>query len=324
MGNSARGRIMKTVVVTGGAGFLGSHIVHRLIGDPHVEKVVVIDSLLTGDLSNLPEDEKIEFHQTDVIDTRASDFKRKISEIYHLACPASPIHYERNPVHTLKSAVIGTMNMLDVATAHEAKILITSTSEVYGDPAMSPQYESYNGNVPINGTRSCYDEGKRAAESLAFDYWRMYKTRIKVARLFNTYGPNMKEDDGRVVSNFIVQAIHGLPLTVYGDGSQTRSFCYVDDMIEALFRFMDTNYDVKGPINLGNPDEYTIKEIAETISRAVGIDNEVTHRSLPSDDPRQRKPAIGLAQEVLNWTPHVTLKEGIRLTVQYFRNRIGD
>lgn len=320
---------MKKVMVTGGAGFLGSHIVNRLVADKSVEEIVVVDSLLTGTKDNIPLSPKVRFYEQDVIELDSSEcFNVEYDEIYHLACPASPIHYEKNPIHTTLSAVIGTLNVLKLATACDAKVLITSTSEVYGDPLVTPQSEVYNGNVPINGPRSCYDEGKRCAESLCFDFWRKHRTKIKVARLFNTYGPNMLEDDGRVVSNFITQALKGLPLTVYGSGSQTRSFCYVSDTIEALFRFMRTDYHVTGPINIGNPKEMNIMELAIVISKEIGSTSdkkvEIIHKDLPVDDPQRRNPDITLAKEQLGWEPVVELVDGLVKTIKFFREKLTE
>lgn len=313
---------MKNIIVTGGAGFLGSNLINALLKDKDVQSIVVVDSFLTGSSANLPANGKLRLITKDVIDVKVGDFEL-VDQIYHLACPASPVWYERDPVHTIKSAFIGTLNMLEVAKAKEAKILITSTSEVYGDPEVSPQKESYNGNVPINGTRSCYDEGKRAAESLAFDYWRMYRTEIKIARLFNTYGPNMLEDDGRVISNFIVQSLKGLPVTIYGDGSQTRSFCYVDDTVDFLLKFMSSDRHITGPINVGNPVEFTIKEMAEKVALMVGNFTGTTPKfvfnKLPSDDPKQRKPDITKAKELLGWEPSTSLEEGLENTIKYFK-----
>lgn len=305
------------ILVTGGAGFIGSHLIDRLMADGH--EVICVDNFYTGHKRNIlkwlnhPYFELIRHDITEPIRLEAD-------QIYHLACPASPVHYQYNPVKTIKTNVLGTMNMLGLAKRVKARILLASTSEVYGDPEVHPQTEDYRGNVNPIGIRSCYDEGKRVAETLAFDYHRQNGVDIRVARIFNTYGTRMLENDGRVVSNFIVQSLKGIPLTVYGDGSQTRSFCYVSDLVEGLIRLM--NGEHIGPINLGNPDEYTILELAQKIQHMVNPEAEIIFKPLPEDDPKQRQPNITLAKTWLSWQPTVPLAEGLKLTVQDFRDRV--
>jgi UDP-glucuronate decarboxylase len=307
------------ILVTGGAGFIGSHLIDRLLEDEH--EVICLDNFYTGHKRNLlrwlnhPYFELIRHDITEPIRLEAD-------QIYHLACPASPVHYQYNPVKTIKTNVMGTLNMLGLAKRVKARFLLASTSEVYGDPEVHPQTEEYRGNVNPIGIRSCYDEGKRVAETLAFDYHRQNDVEIRVARIFNTYGPRMLENDGRVVSNFVVQALRNQPLTVYGEGSQTRSFCYVSDLVEGLMRLM--NGDHTGPVNLGNPDEYTILQLAQAVQQMVNPDVEIKFETLPQDDPRRRKPDITRAKTWLGWQPTVPLKEGLQLTVEDFRTRIGD
>ncbi len=305
------------ILVTGGAGFIGSHLIDRLMEAG--EEVVCLDNFYTGRKVNVvkwldhPYFELIRHDITEPI-------RLEVDQIYHLACPASPVHYQYNPVKTIKTNVLGTLHMLGLAKRVKARFLLASTSEVYGDPEVHPQPEDYRGNVNTIGIRSCYDEGKRVAETLAFDYHRQNDVDIRVARIFNTYGPRMLENDGRVVSNFVVQALRGQPLTVYGDGSQTRSFCYVSDLVEGLMRLM--NNDHIGPINLGNPDEYTILELAQSIQGMVNPDTEVQYKPLPQDDPRRRQPDITRAKELLDWTPTIPLAKGLEHTIDDFRNRI--
>lgn len=305
------------VLVTGGAGFIGSHLIDRLMVQGH--EVVCLDNFYTGHKRNLlkwldnPYFELIRHDITEPI-------RLEVDQIYHLACPASPVHYQYNPVKTIKTNVMGTLNMLGLAKRVKARFLLASTSEVYGDPDVHPQPEEYRGNVNCIGIRSCYDEGKRVAETLAFDYYRQNNVDIRVARIFNTYGPRMLENDGRVVSNFVVQALRGIPLTIYGDGSQTRSFCYVSDLVEGLMRLMNNEYI--GPVNIGNPGEYTILELAKTIQTMVNPDTELVYKPLPQDDPKQRQPDITRAKTWLDWEPTIPLQEGLKLTIEDFRNRI--
>ena len=306
---------MQIHLVTGGAGFLGSHLIDRLIeaGD----EVICLDNYFTGRKANIarwighPRFELIRHDVTEPI-------KLEVDRIWHLACPASPIHYQFNPVKTAKTSFLGTYNMLGLARRVGARLLLASTSEVYGNPDVHPQPESYWGSVNPIGVRSCYDEGKRIAETLCFDYQRMNDVEVRVARIFNTYGPRMLPDDGRVVSNFIVQALRGEPLTLYGDGSQTRSFCYVSDLIEGLIRLM--NGEHTGPINLGNPDEFTIRQLAELVRMQINLELQLVEKPLPQDDPQQRQPAIDLAREQLNWQPTVSLEQGLAPTIGSFRN----
>ncbi|SEH63705.1 UDP-glucuronic acid decarboxylase family protein [Magnetospirillum fulvum] len=309
----------KRVLVTGGAGFLGSHLCERLLDDGC--DVLCADNLFTGTKDNIAHllgNPYFELMRHDV----TFPLYVEVDEIYNLACPASPVHYQRDPVQTTKTSVHGAINMLGLAKRVGAKIFQASTSEVYGDPEVHPQTENYRGSVNPIGPRACYDEGKRCAETLFFDYWRQHGLRIKVARIFNTYGPRMHPDDGRVVSNFIVQALEGRPITLYGDGSQTRSFCFVDDLIEGFLRLMATGDDVTGPINIGNPREMTVRELAEMVVAMVGSKSGIVFQPLPADDPLQRRPDITLAKETLGWTPKVTLEEGLERTIAYFRARM--
>jgi UDP-glucuronate decarboxylase len=307
----------KRTLVTGGSGFIGSHLCKRLLDMGH--DVLAADNFYSSDRHNvheLLENPRFELIRHDV----TFPLYVEVDEIYHLACPASPVYYQRDPVQTTKTCVHGSINMLGLAKRLGARILLTSTSEVYGDPAVHPQSESYWGNVNPIGIRSCYDEGKRAAETLFFDYHRQHGLPIKVARIFNTYGPKMQPDDGRVVSNFIVQALKGEPLTVFGDGSQTRSFCYIDDMVGGLISLMNSPREVTGPINLGNPGEFTMIELAKQVMALTDSDCELQHLPLPADDPVRRKPDISRAQQVLGWEPAVPLSEGLARTVDYFRD----
>lgn len=309
----------KKILVTGGAGFLGSHLCEKLLGQGH--EVLCVDNYFTGNKSNilpLLDNAKFELLRHDV----TFPLYVEVDEIYNLACPASPIHYQHDPVQTTKTSVHGAINMLGLAKRVGAKILQASTSEVYGDPVQHPQQETYWGNVNPIGIRSCYDEGKRCAETLFFDYHRQHHVQIKVMRIFNTYGPRMHPNDGRVVSNFIVQALRGEDLTIYGDGSQTRSFCYVDDLIDGMIRLMNTDPQVTGPINIGNPVEFTILELAKQVISMVDSGSAIVTKPLPNDDPKQRKPDIALARSVLDWEPKVALHEGLKPTVDYFRSVI--
>ena len=306
----------KRILVTGGAGFLGSHLCTRLLEQGH--EVLCVDNYFTGSRHNLVpllDNPLFEFMRHDV----TFPLYAEVDEIYNLACPASPIHYQHDPVQTTKTSVHGAINMLGLAKRTGARILQASTSEVYGDPTVHPQTEQYRGNVNPIGFRSCYDEGKRCAETLFFDYRRQHDLGIKIARIFNTYGPNMHPDDGRVVSNFIVQALRGKPLSIYGDGNQTRSFCYVDDLIDGLIRLMGTQHEITGPINLGNPVQFTIRELAEQVVTLTGTVSGLVFEPLPEDDPMQRQPDISLAQEQLDWTPSVQLQQGLISTIAYFR-----
>ncbi len=312
--------IRKRILITGGSGFLGSHLCERLLQDGH--DILCLDNFFTGTKDNivhLLHNPHFELIRHDV----TFPLYVEVDEIYNLACPASPIHYQFDPVQTTKTCVHGAINMLGLAKRVKAKILQASTSEVYGDPQVHPQPESYWGSVNPIGYRSCYDEGKRCAETLFFDYRRQHDLRIKVARIFNTYGPRMHPNDGRVVSNFIVQALRNQPLTLYGDGSQTRSFCYVDDLVEALVRLMATADDFAGPVNTGNPGEFTIRELAEKILAMTGSSSTLTCKPLPSDDPLQRRPDISLAREVLDWEPKISLEEGLEPTIAYFERLLS-
>ena len=307
---------MKRILVTGGAGFLGSHLSKLLLDQGH--EVVCVDNFYTGDKRNIHE----------LLDYKNYELLRhdvtfplyiEVDEIYNLACPASPIHYQSEPVQTIKTSVHGAINMLGLAKRTGAKILQASTSEVYGDPEIHPQTEDYWGRVNPIGARSCYDEGKRCAETLFFDYYRQHDLLIKVARIFNTYGPNMHPQDGRVVSNFIVQALAGLPITIYGTGQQTRSFCYVDDLVKGLVSLMDSSDEITGPINLGNPEEFTISELAERVLARTKSKSTLNYMPLPEDDPRQRKPDITMANELLGWSPEISLEDGLPKTIDYFQ-----
>lgn len=309
----------KRVLVTGGAGFLGSHLCERLINDGH--DVICLDNFFTGSKDNIAHLLSNPFFEVMRHDVTFPLYI-EVDEIYNLACPASPIHYQYDPVQTTKTSVHGAINMLGLAKRTGAKIFQASTSEVYGDPLIHPQPESYWGNVNPIGTRSCYDEGKRCAETLFFDYYRQHQLKIKVARIFNTYGPRMHPGDGRVVSNFIVQALKNEPITIYGEGNQTRSFCYVDDLIEAFIRFMDTENEITGPINLGNPNEFTILELAKIVIQMTSSKSELKLLPLPSDDPKQRQPEISLAQNTLGWQPQVALRDGVARTIPYFQELI--
>jgi UDP-glucuronate decarboxylase len=313
---------MKRVLITGGAGFLGSHLCKKLLGNGH--EILCVDNFFTGRRSNITEflsNPRFEVMRHDV----CFPLYVEVEEIYNLACPASPIHYQFDPVQTTKTSVHGAINTLGLAKRIKAKIFQASTSEVYGDPTIHPQTEDYWGNVNPVGIRSCYDEGKRCAETLFFDYYRQHNLRIKVARIFNTYGPNMHPNDGRVVSNFILQALKGEDITVFGDGKQTRSFCYVDDMIDAFVRFMDTPDNVTGPINLGNPHEFSILELAQMIIELTSSKSKIVFQPLPEDDPVQRQPDVSFARKALTWKPSVTLEEGLKETIRYFKRLIqGD
>ncbi|OYX42147.1 MAG: NAD-dependent dehydratase [Rhodobacterales bacterium 32-67-9] len=307
--------ISKRVLVTGGAGFLGSHLCERLIDAGH--DVLCIDNYFTGRRANVAHligNPRFEIMRHDV----TFPLYVEVDEIYNLACPASPIHYQHDPVQTTKTSVHGAINMLGLAKRLRAKILQASTSEVYGDPTVHPQTEGYWGNVNPIGFRSCYDEGKRCAETLFFDYHRQHALRIKVARIFNTYGPRMHPQDGRVVSNFIMQALAGAPITIYGEGTQTRSFCYVDDLVDGLIRLMETGDEITGPMNIGNPVEMSIRELAEAVIELTGSTSELIHQPLPHDDPVQRQPDIGFARRALDWEPKVKLRDGLKRTITYF------
>jgi UDP-glucuronate decarboxylase len=317
---------MKKILVTGGAGFLGSHLCDRLVAQGH--EVIALDSLFTGSQNNLQgliANPLFKFVKHDVVDTLTVKAlgADTLDEIYNLACPASPVHYQYDPIHTMKTSVLGAINMLELARSTGAKVFQASTSEVYGDPSVHPQPEDYWGNVNTIGIRSCYDEGKRAAETLFFDYQRTHKLRIKMVRIFNTYGPRMAADDGRVVSNFIVQALRGEDLTVYGDGTQTRSFCYADDLVEGFIRLMNADDNVVGPINLGNPGEFTMIELAEKVLRLTGSKSKLIHMPLPQDDPKQRRPDITKAKQYLNWEPTVPLEQGLVRTIAYFKEALA-
>ena len=313
---------MKTILVTGGTGFLGSNLCYRLVNDGH--KVICMDNNYTGRMSNINDllsCDNFRFIKHDICETFSID--EHLDQIYNLACPASPPAYQgKHSITTTKTCVFGAINMLELAKVHQATILQTSTSEVYGEPLMHPQVESYRGNVNPIGIRACYDEGKRCAESLFFDYYRHEGVDIKVIRIFNTYGPNMDPHDGRVVSNFICQALKGENITIYGNGLQTRSFCYVDDLIEAMVRMMNSQKGFTGPVNTGNPGEFTIKELAEKVVAQTGSLSKIVYKDLPADDPTQRRPDISLAKAKLDWEPHVCLDEGLKRTIEYFRKEI--
>ncbi len=309
----------KTILVTGGAGFLGSHLCEKLLARGH--RVVCLDNFFTGSKENIAPFLKNSLFSLIDHDV-CNPFHMKVDEIYNLACPASPIHYQSDPVRTTKTGVLGAINMLSLAHANQAKILQASTSEVYGDPQVHPQHEGYWGNVNPIGRRSCYDESKRLAETLFMDYFWQHNLPIKLARIFNTYGPNMHPEDGRVVSNFIVQALQGKPLTIYGDGSQTRSFCYVDDLVDGLMTLMSTDLAITGPINFGNPSEFRILELAELVLKMTGSSSKIIFHPLPLDDPKQRKPDITLARNTLAWAPKISLEEGLSSTIAYFKKII--
>lgn len=311
---------MKRILVTGGAGFLGSHLCDRLIQDG--EDVICVDNLFTGrkdNIRHLLSHPNFEFIRHDITEPTYIE----VDQIYNLACPASPIHYQYDPIKTAKTCVMGTMNMLGLAKRVKARVLQASTSEVYGDPEIHPQSEEYRGCVNPIGIRACYDEGKRMAETFCFDYYRQHNVHIKVARIFNTYGPRMRTNDGRVISNFIVQALMGEDITLYGNGQQTRSFCYVDDLIEGLIRLMNSESDFVGPCNLGNPREFTMLQLAELVIQTTGSLSKITYLPLPQDDPMQRRPLIDLAQKRLGWTPKIQLEEGLEETIKYFKTVIG-
>ncbi len=313
--------LQKRILITGGSGFLGSHLCEKLLEKK--ANVICVDNFFTGTRSNIEHligDKRFEIVRHDV----TFPYYVEVDEIYNLACPASPIHYQHDPVQTTKTSVHGAINMLGLAKRVKAKILQASTSEVYGDPNVHPQTEDYWGHVNPIGTRSCYDEGKRCAETLFFDYWRQHRLRIKVARIFNTYGPRMHPNDGRVVSNFIVQALLNRDITVYGEGTQTRSFCYVDDLIDGLLRLMSSPDEIIGPINIGNPTEFTILELAKTIIELTGSRSRIVHRAPVDDDPRQRRPDISRANAVLSWNPKTPLKEGLKKTIAYFERLLAD
>jgi UDP-glucuronate decarboxylase len=313
--------LQQRILVTGGSGFLGSHLCERLLGEG--ANVICLDNFFTGTRMNVEHllgNKRFELIRHDV----TFPIYLEVDQIYNLACPASPIHYQHDPVQTTKTSVHGAINMLGLAKRMKAKILQASTSEVYGDPSVHPQTEDYWGHVNPIGLRSCYDEGKRCAETLFFDYWRQNQLRIKVARIFNTYGPRMHPNDGRVVSNFIVQALLGKDITIYGDGSQTRSFCYVDDLIDGLMRLMATEDSVTGPINIGNPNEFSILELASAIIDMIGARSKIVRRPLPENDPRQRQPDITLAKKQLAWEPHTQLKEGLTRTIVYFEKLLAE
>lgn len=310
---------MKTILITGGAGFLGSNLCEKLLKQDN--KVICVDNLYTGkekNIEHLLNNPNFKFIKHDVINPL--EIEEHIDEIYNLACPASPPFYQADPIGTTKTCVFGIINMLELAKKNNAKILQASTSEVYGEPEVHPQVETYRGNVNPIGIRSCYDEGKRAAESLMFDYHRLYNIDIKVIRIFNTYGPKMNPDDGRVVSNFIVQALRGEDITVYGDGTQTRSFCYVDDLLEGMVRLMNSN--LTGPVNIGNPGEFTMLELASKVIQFTNSTSKIVHRPIPSDDPTRRRPNISLAKEELHWEPLINLDCGLKQTIEYFKDNI--
>lgn len=310
---------MKKILVTGGAGFLGSHLCDRLVEQGH--HVLCVDNYFTGSKKNIEhllDSKNFEVIRQDV----CFPLYVEVDEIYNLACPASPVHYQHDPIQTTKTSILGAYNLLGLSKRTGAKILQASTSEIYGDPRVHPQPEEYWGNVNPIGPRSCYDEGKRAAETLFFDYHRQHDVKIKVVRIFNTYGPRMAQNDGRVVSNFIIQALRGENITIYGDGSQTRSFCYVDDLIDGFIRFMATDNNYTGPINLGNPGEFTVKSLAEIILELTGSSSKIDYKLLPKDDPKQRRPDISKALDLMNWKPTIQLKEGLVKTIEYFKTVI--
>ena len=311
----------KTVLVTGGAGFLGSHLCDRLIEEG--DYVICLDNLFTGSLDNIEHllnHPRFEFINHDV--TEPLNQKITVDEIYSFACPASPVHYQSDPIKTMKASLFGSFFVLELAKECGAKVFQASTSEVYGDPSVHPQPESYWGNVNPIGIRSCYDEGKRSAETLFFDYWRSFGVKIKVARFFNTYGPRMDIGDGRVVSNFIVQALKGSPITIFGEGNQTRSFCYVDDLIDAIIAFMQTPDEITGPMNLGNSGEFTMLELAQSVLKLTGSSSPLVYQPLPQDDPKMRRPDLTLAKKVLNWEPKIPLEQGLQSTIEYFKAKL--
>lgn len=315
---------MKTIIVTGGAGFIGSHLCDALLKYKNT-KVICIDNLFTGRIQNirhLLNNPRFKFINHDIVNPIFFD-DEIIDQIYHLACPAAPIHYQINPIRTIKANVIGTTNMLGIAKKHRARILLTSTSEVYGDPIEHPQTEQYRGNVNPIGPRACYDEGKRCAETMMFDYHRQHSVDIRVARIFNTYGPRMTLNDGRVVSNFIIQALRKQNITIYGDGKHTRSFCYVSDTVNGLIKLMQKN-NFTGPVNIGNPHELTIREIAEKIKKMTKTKSEIVYEKLPEDDPKKRQPDISLAKKELGWKPKIKLEEGLKNTISYFKKEINN
>ena len=308
---------LKNILVTGGAGFIGSHLCKKLIEER--QRVICLDNLFTGSINNiksLMDHPNFEFVDHDIT---TPFYRDNINEIYNLACPASPVHYKTNPIKTVKTCTVGVINMLGLAKKNNAKILQASTSEVYGDPKVNPQPESYYGNVNPIGPRSCYDEGKRCSETLFMDYFREHNLRIKIIRIFNTYGPNMSINDGRVISNFIMQAIRDKEITIYGDGCQTRSFQYIDDLIDGMIKMMDTNKNFKGPVNIGNPHEISINELASTIMRLTNSKSQIIFKELPADDPKRRNPDINLAKNKLNWTPSYSLELGLSNTINYFK-----
>ena len=308
---------MKRILVSGGAGFIGSHLCTRLVNEGH--DVICLDNFFTGSKDNIKH--LMGNHHFEVVRHDVTyPYSAEVDEIYNLACPASPIHYQHDPIQTAKTSVMGAINMLGLAMRLDAKILQASTSEVYGDPIIHPQPESYWGNVNPVGYRSCYDEGKRCAETLFMDYYRQNQTRIKIIRIFNTYGPRMLPNDGRVVSNFIIQALNNEDITIYGDGKQTRSFQYIDDLIEGMVRMMDTEDDFTGPINIGNPNEFPVLELAERVIRMTGSTSKIVFKLLPTDDPKQRQPDIKLAKEKLGWQPTVELEDGLKRMIEYFKN----
>ncbi len=314
---------MKHILITGGAGFIGSHLSRKLLAAGH--HVTILDNFFTGSRENIEDllkNRNCALIEHDITQPLATRHSPPATHIYHLACPASPVHYQRDPVKTLLTNILGSMHVLELAKATGARVLLTSTSEVYGDPKVHPQPESYVGNVNPIGPRACYDEGKRCAETLFFDYHRQFKIDIKVARIFNTYGPAMAKDDGRVVSNFIVQALENKPITLYGDGAQTRSFCYIDDLVDGLIKLMESANGITGPVNLGNPDEFTMEELAEQIIELTGAESSLAYKPLPQDDPKQRRPDITLAKTLLGWEPKVKLLQGLERTIAAFKKQL--
>lgn len=310
----------KEVLIAGGAGFLGSHLVRRLLGGGH--RVTCLDNFLTGrpdNVASLGDHSRFRLIEHDIVEPFCAE--EKFDEIYNLACPASPPQYQKDPVHTLMTNVVGSLNLLNLARADNARVFLASTSEVYGDPTVHPQPEEYRGNVNTTGPRACYDEGKRCAETLYFDFARVYGLNIKVARIFNTYGPNMQEDDGRAVSNFIVQALQGQDITIFGEGRQTRSFCYVADLIDGFVRLMDSDAPFLGPVNLGNPAEITVHELADLILDLTGSRSRIVYKPMPADDPSRRRPDISLAKDVLDWSPQTDLEAGLEQTITYFERQ---